>query len=93
MLHLLYTYAVTPGQPEATAKAREGLRDALSCYNKALGDEKARYCMRDVDLISWLSVCPTCEPVPTDMLQTANRDHNVRCASQRYTQFANLSIA
>ena len=33
---------MTPGQPEATAKARQGLRDALSCYNKALGDEKAR---------------------------------------------------
>ena len=45
---LLYTYAVTPGQPEATAKAREGLRDALSCYNKALGDEKASHCMCDV---------------------------------------------
>jgi len=57
VLHLLYTYAVTPGQPEATTKARECLRDALSCYNKALGDEKARCCMRDGDLPFWLPVC------------------------------------
>ena len=41
-MHLLYTMAITPGHLEAMTKAREGLRSALSCYNKALGDDRAR---------------------------------------------------
>jgi hypothetical protein len=44
VLHLLYTMAITPGHPEAMTKAREGLRSALGCYNKALGDDRARAC-------------------------------------------------
>ena len=93
MLHLLYTYAVTPGQPEATTKAREGLRDALSCYNKALGDEKARCRMRDVDWLSWLPVCQHANQSPLTGCKPQIDVHTGRCALRRFTQFANLSIS